>query len=88
MSAVFITPAGICECLYTEKVDLPSIGRITVRRATFVLYDNADARWVVTDVFDNELFSNPSRQACLEWERGYLEQKETVKHGGEIKAAA
>jgi hypothetical protein len=84
VSAVFFTTAGTCECLYTEKVDLSSIGRIHVRRTTLVLYDNADGRWVVTDTFDNELFSDPSRQKCLDWERRYLEQRETAKHGGVI----
>lgn len=88
MSAVFITPAGLCEGLYTEKIDLAVLGRITVKRATLIIFDNADKRWVVSDMLDNELFSDPSRRVCLEWERKYLEQKETMKHGGEIKAAA
>ena len=84
MSAIIITAAGICSCLYTEAVDLTAIGRITVKRATLIVFDNADKRWVVTDMMDHELFSDPSRKVCLEWERDYLEKRETLKHGGEV----
>lgn len=83
MSALFITPAGVCECLYTEQIDLSAIGRIHVRRATHIIYDNAERHWVVTDTLENKLFSHSKREVCLKWEQGYLEKRETLKHGGE-----
>lgn len=84
MSAVIITPAGICECLYTEEVDLSAIGSLRVKRATRIVFDNRSGYWVVTDMADNELYRARSRQACLDWERVTLEQEQTLNHGGEI----
>ncbi|MFA7174618.1 MAG: hypothetical protein WC340_14635 [Kiritimatiellia bacterium] len=42
----------------TEQIDLTAIGRIHVRRATHIIYDNANRHWVVTDTLENKLFSH------------------------------
>ncbi|MDD2599241.1 MAG: DUF1257 domain-containing protein [Kiritimatiellae bacterium] len=68
--------------VHKTQIDLNALGRIHVRRATHIIYDNADRKWVVTDMLDNKLFSHPSREVCLEWEQVYLEKRETLKHGG------
>ncbi len=83
MSALIITAAGKVECLYTEAVDLSALGPLTVKRATDIAYDNKAREWKVRDMSGNAIFGNCSREACLEWERSYLEQRATLKHGGE-----
>ena len=84
MSAVVIvTPAGLCECLYTEAIDLAKLGDLSVRRATDIAFDDVSQLWVVKDTGGRELYRLCSREACLAWEREYLDQQETDKHGGE-----
>jgi hypothetical protein len=83
VSALIITEAGTCECLYTENIDLSTLGALTVKRATDIAFDNDSQEWKVRDMSGLALFGNCSREICLEWERDYLEQRETNKHGGE-----
>ena len=82
MTALIITPAGLCECLYTEAIDLSVLGTLTVARATNIGFDNASRQWTVRDMGGNALFSDGSRETCLEWERRHLEDRETARHGG------
>ena len=83
MSAVLIvTPAGVCECLYTEAFDLWKLGDLSVSRATDIAFDNASQLWVVRDNGGRELYRHCSREACLEWERIHLQETEDAKHGG------
>lgn len=85
MSAVMIiTPAGTVECLYTEAVDLSALGKLSVRRATDIGFDDATQEWKVKDMDGNELYGNGSREACLDWERTHLQICEDAKHGGLI----
>lgn len=83
-AAVIVTPAGTVECLYTEAIDLWKLGDLSVRRATDIAFDDASQLWVVKDTGGRELYRHCSRKACLAWERGHLEERETVKHGGLI----
>lgn len=85
MSAVslIVTPTGLCECLYTEAIDLARLGDLSVRRATDIAFDNGSQEWRVRDTGGRELYGHASREACLTWEREYLERQETAKHGGE-----
>lgn len=77
---IIFTPDGNARCLYTEAIDLAGIGRLSMRRATTIEYDNVRQHWVVRNPDGIELFSNPSRQTCLGWERTHLEAEETQKH--------
>ena len=78
--AITFTPDGLGRCLYTEAIDLGRIGPLTVKRATTIEFDNHTHYWRVKDRTGFALFSNPSRQECLDWERLYLESKEDQKH--------
>jgi len=82
VSALIITATGKVECLYTEAVDLSTLGPLTVNRATDIAYDNEAGQWRVRDMSGKAVYGNCSREACLAWERSYLEQRETLKHGG------
>lgn len=82
MSASLIfTPDGQGRCVHTDAIALGSIGRLTVKRATTLVFDNARQSWQVKDRRGFRLYSSPSRQVCLGWERRYLETQEDRRHG-------
>ena len=67
--------AGQGHCLYTEEVDLASIGQLQVHRATRVEFSNARQAWQVKDLDGSLLYCSPSRTTCLDWERQFLSQR-------------
>ena len=78
--AMTFTPDGTGHTLYTEAINLACIGPLEIRRATTIEFDNPTQDWLVRDPAGVPLYSNPSRQQCLEWERQYLEAKEDHEH--------
>ena len=77
MSAVlYIGVDGVVRCLYTELIELGRLGRLQVRRATTIEFDNRRQAWKVRDQGGFVLFSAPTRQACLQWEQQYLNGKQ------------
>ena len=70
------TPVGTADCLYTDAIDLRALGRLEVVRATEVGFDPEVQRWEVRSaIFGGLLFSDPSREACLRWERRNLQPR-------------
>lgn len=71
MSQTFrFTPGGHVDCLYTEAIDLRALGRLQVVRATVILFCEKSQHWIVRSAATGKLlFSEPSREACLIWER-------------------
>ena len=65
-------PDGTGSCLHTEALDLASLGRLRIRRASRVEFDNSSQRWRVWDTEGRELYSAPSRADCLRWERDHF----------------
>ena len=59
---------GAGSCLYTELIDLNSIGRLEVTRATTIEFNNQTQFWEVKDKRGIVLYFNRSRVACLAWE--------------------
>lgn len=66
------TADGVGECLYTDAIDLREIGILRIRRATSIEFDDTAQAWEVWDPYGRKLFSNPSRQNCLDWEHENL----------------
>lgn len=65
---------GGIDCLYTEAIDLRTLGRLHVVRATEIAFDPDEQRWEVHDAtFGKLLHSEPSRAACLAWEQTNLQ---------------
>ena len=81
-AALIVTTAGVCECLYTEAIDLWKLGDLTVKRATDIIYDNDSQLWEVWAGAGRALYRHCSREACLEWERTHLQETYDKKHGG------
>ena len=76
--------AGRVACLYTEAVDLRALGRLQVVRATDIRFNVNTQLWDVHHAGNGQvLFSDPSRAACLAWERDNLQPEgkaETLKN--------
>lgn len=66
-------PKGGVDCLYTEAIDLRAIGRLHVVRATEIAFVPEEQRWEVRCAASGRLlYSDPSRETCLAWERSEL----------------
>ena len=74
MNTVVLTvdPSGQASCLYSELIDLQSLGSLEVTRATQIEFNQARQQWEVKDLNDKILFSNPSRTLCLAWEHQHF----------------
>ena len=68
-AAILIEPTGEVIGLHTEMIDLRELGRLKARRATTIEFNEVSQRWEVRELMGgNVCFSDPSRQACLDWE--------------------
>ena len=47
MHLIVVHPGGIVRTLYTDRLPLARLGRLTVTRASHVEYDNARQGWTV-----------------------------------------
>jgi hypothetical protein len=65
-------PAGNGRCLFTEAIDLASLGRLEILRVSTIEFNNAVEFWEVKNTGGALLFSSPSRQACLDWEHQHF----------------
>jgi len=65
-------PTGTGHCLFTEAIDLSSLGALEIVRASSIEFNNQTQQWEVKSPEGELLFSHPSRQACLDWERQYF----------------
>ncbi|NLE61965.1 MAG: hypothetical protein GX616_26720 [Planctomycetes bacterium] len=63
---------GTAQGLYTEAIPLHALGRLSIRRATTIEFDDASQQWVVRSPDGAHLYQSPRRQQCLDWERGYF----------------
>jgi len=67
---------GTAHGLYTETIPLHALGRLCIRRASTIEFDNAIQQWVVRSPDGAELYHSPSRQQCLDWEREHFNNNE------------
>jgi hypothetical protein len=75
MSAtITFTSDGTGHCLYTEAIQLGTIGALDIKRATNIEFNGITQRWEVRDAKDNcLLFQDASREICLHWEHENLQ---------------
>jgi hypothetical protein len=57
---------------YTEDIDLSRLGRLRVRRATRIEFNEEHQSWQVRTPRGRLLFSAPTRLRCLDWEQAYF----------------
>lgn len=72
MNVLSVWRDGTVKTLYTEVLDLASIGRLEVERATRIEFDNRLQVWRVFDQEGDRVYCSPSRAKCLEWEQQHL----------------
>ena len=72
---IVVTPAGEVRCLYDESIDLATLGRIKISRASHV-EPTPDGRWSadLSPVGGPVLGPFVHRSAALEAERAWLEE--------------
>jgi hypothetical protein len=58
--------------LYTEAIDLSSLGALEIVRASTIEFNNRSQQWEVRDAEGVRMFMDASRQACLDWEQQYF----------------
>ena len=73
MNTLLITPDGTVRGLYTEALDLSTLGQLEVHRALAIEFDNRLQAWRVYDAMGDCLYCSPSREACLAWEQKHLD---------------
>lgn len=79
--ALIFSPDGTGCGLYTEAINLETLGDLTIQRASNIEFCNETGLWTVTLPEGGEpVFRHPSRQVCLDWERQYLEEQEEKAH--------
>ena len=72
-ASITFTPDGSGRCLYHEEIDLQVLGRLDCSRASHVDFNAHTQSWEVSRPGNGPvLFSSPSRQCCLRWEREHL----------------
>jgi hypothetical protein len=76
LASIVFKPDGTGHGLYTEVIDLTRLGRLKVERATTITFDNRLQVWRVKDRTGFPLFTSPSRETCLDWERQYFAGKD------------
>ena len=64
--------SGQGSCLYSELIDLQSIGPLAVARATSIEFNPATQQWEVKDMNSQILFTHSSRSICLAWEQQHF----------------
>ena len=69
---VIIAPDGTARCPWTEILPLHELGRLDIRRACSVEFDNQAQAWRVFDPMGDCLYCSPSRETCLAWEQKHL----------------
>lgn len=67
-------PDGTMVGLWTEAINLHAFGPLQIQRASNIEFDNATERWTV-EIEGTILFSDPSRDRCLQWEHDYFENR-------------
>ena len=75
---LFFHPDGTAACLHGEEIPLQALGTLSTRRASTIEFCNAHQAWEVHLIERDGrpgpyVFSSPSRDTCLEWERTYFD---------------
>ncbi len=78
-TVLIFNPDGTAQGLYTEAIPLNALGRLSIRRASSIEYDEETQQWVVRDPSGHLLYQTPSRQQCLDWERNYFNSLAAIR---------
>ena len=74
-ATLIFMPDGTAVGLYTEAIDLQSLGVLRIKRASRIEFDDSRQAWRVKDRKGFPLFTAPTRRQCLEWEQKHFTTK-------------
>jgi hypothetical protein len=74
---IHFQPDGTGAGLYTEIIDLKEIGVLDVSRASNIEFNVEFQHWEVLDYTGHVIFTHPSREECLRWERRHFNETST-----------
>ena len=65
---------GTASGLHTDLIPLHALGSLSVRRASWIDFNESAQKWEVRldPHSEDPIFSDPSREACLAWENQYF----------------
>ena len=69
---LLLRPDGTIVGLHTELIELAQLGKLQIHRATNIEFCNRLQAWRVYDLDRFPMFTAPTRQICLDWEKDYL----------------
>ena len=72
LACIAFTEDGLGHGLYTEAIDLGTIGPLVIERASVIEFNNATQEWEVRDLRGQLLLTDPSRAACVAWEHQHF----------------
>jgi hypothetical protein len=61
-------------CFFTEAIPLNKIGNLEITRASNIEFNENSQAWEVRNLENQVLYSDRSRQSCLEWEQQNFNQ--------------
>ena len=76
MNVLTFTPDGTGHGLYTEVIELSTVGGLAMERATSIEFNQSGQEWEVRTAGGDLLHTNQSRTACLAWEHEHFNQYE------------
>ncbi len=71
---------GSVRGLYTEAIDLTSLGLLRIKRASTVEFDHPVQCWRVFHRNGRCLYSSISREQCLRWEEEFFTKEAVLTH--------
>lgn len=80
---LLIEPSGNCRCVYSERIDIHAIGRVSIRRGSHV-EPTADGRWTadLAPVDGPILGPFDKRSEALAAEIAWLQQNWLIRSSG------
>ena len=63
---------GTGSCLYTEQIDLSTLGTLEISRATTIEFNQPQQLWEVRNNDGELIYCNASRSNCLLWEQQHF----------------
>ena len=69
---VTFAPDGTGSCLYTEHIDLSTLGTLEIERATTIEFNQSQQIWEVRDNEGHLIYRHASRSTCLLWEHQHF----------------
>ena len=75
MMTIDFRPNGTAVCLYGEAITLQSLGKMAIRRASNVEFNEQAQKWEVRKSGkQSPLFRHESRGRCIQWEHDNWEK--------------